>query len=76
MVSCIAAPPVSGGMLVVTGMLMTQLGIPVEGLAVAGLLSLLTDFICTGTIAGLSHCELLINAGDLDMLDKEKLEAL
>ena len=72
----IAAPPVSGGMLVVTGMLMTQLGIPVEGLAVAGLLSLLTDFICTGTIAGLSHCELLINAGDLDMLDKEKLEAL
>ncbi len=72
----ISAPPVSGGMLVVTGMLMTQLGIPLEGLAVAGLLSLLTDFLCTGTISGLSHCELLINADDLNMLDKEKLKKL
>ncbi len=72
----IAAPPVSGGMLVVTGMLMTQLGIPVEGLAVAGLLGLLTDFLCTASIAGLGHCELLICADDLNMLDKEKLSAL
>lgn len=72
----IAAPPVSGGMLVVTGMLMTQLGIPLEGLAVAGLLGLLTDFMCTGTIAGLSHCELLISADDLNMLDKEKLDGI
>ena len=72
----ISAPPVSGGMLVITGMLMTQLGIPSDGLAVAGLLGLLTDFLCTATIAGLGHCELLINADDLNMLDKDMLNNL
>ena len=72
----IAAPPVSGGMLVVTGMLMMQLGIPVDGLAVAGLLGIVTDFICTASITGLMHCELLIDADNLEMLDKSKLDLL
>ena len=72
----IAAPPVSGGMLVVTGMLMMQLGIPVDGLAVAGLLGIVTDFICTASITGLMHCELLIDSDNLDMLDKSKLASL
>ena len=52
------------------------LGIPVDGLAVAGLLGIVTDFICTASITGLMHCELLIDADNLEMLDKSKLDLL
>ena len=52
-------PPVSGGTLVVTGVLMTQLNIPGEGLVVAGLLSMILDFVGTGLRIGLIHFELL-----------------
>ena len=72
----IAAPPVPGGSLVVMEMLLTQLGIPIEGIAVAGLITLITEFTCTSAMQGLSHCEMLINADDLNMLDRSKLDAL
>ena len=72
----IAAPPVPGGSLVVMEMLLTQLGIPLEGIAVAGLITLITEFTCTAAMQGIGHCEILINADDLNMLDRSKLDAL
>jgi Na+/H+-dicarboxylate symporter len=72
-IMCMAAPPVSGGMLVVTGMLMLQLNIPSEGLAVAGLLSIIMDFISTATKIGISHYEMMIEADKLKMLDRSVL---
>ena len=70
-----AAPPVSGGMLVVMGILMTQLGIPDSSLAVAALLGIVTDFISTGTRVGIIHCEMVIQADRLNMLDRKILSA-
>ena len=68
-----AAPPVSGGMLVVTGMLMLQLNIPSEGLAIAGLLSIIMDFIATASKIGITHYEMIIQAYKLNMLDRSVL---
>ena len=66
-------PPVSGGTLVVTGVLMTQLNIPGEGLVVAGLLSMILDFVGTGLRIGLIHFELLLRADHLKMWDRSVL---
>ena len=66
-------PPVSGGTLVVTGVLMTQLNIPGQGLVVAGLLSMILDFVGTGLRIGLIHFELLLRADHLKMWDRSVL---
>lgn len=66
-------PPVSGGMLVVLGMLMSQLGIPSEGLAAAGLIAILSDFGATAVKIGITHLELLRQAEHLGMLDRSLL---
>ena len=42
-------------------------------MAVAGLLSLVLDFVATGFSLGLRHLELLQQADRLDMLDHEVL---
>ena len=73
-VLCMTIPPVSGGMLVVLGMLMSQLGIPSEGLAAAGLISILADFGATAVKIGITHLELLRQAEHLDMLNRNILE--
>ena len=67
-------PPVSGGMLVVTGVLMTQLNIPEQGLVVAGLLSMILDFVGTGLRIGIMHFEILLRADHLKMLDRSALD--
>ena len=69
-----AIPPVSGGMLVVTGMLMTQLNIPHDGLAVAGLLSMVLDFVGTMIRIGVMHQEILLRAAHLNMWDRSVLK--
>lgn len=66
-------PPVSGGMLVVTGVLVAQLNIPADGLVVAGLLSMILDFVGTGIRLAIIHFELLLRADHLNMLDRSAL---
>lgn len=68
-----AAPPVTGGTMACVGILIKQLGLPGEVMAVAGLLSLVLDFVATGFSLSLRHLELLLQADRLDMLDHEVL---
>ena len=68
-----AVPPVTGGTMACVGILIKQLGLPGEVMAIAGLLSLVLDFIATGFSLGLRHLELLLQADHLDMLDYEVL---
>lgn len=72
-VMSMATPPVSGGMIAILGILMTQLGIPSSGLAVAALLGIVTDFIETSSRIGIIHCEILLQANKLNMLDRNIL---
>ena len=64
---------VTGGTMACVGILIKQLGLPGEVMAIAGLLSLVLDFIATGFSLGLRHLELLLQADHLDMLDYEVL---
>ncbi len=66
-------PPVSGGTLVCLGVLMATFGIPKEGLALAGTLAIIIDFIDTSSRVLTSD---LIMLGAADKLDKLDLEAL
>lgn len=72
-VMSLAAPPVSGGMLAVLGILMAQLGIPNAGLAVAALLGIVTDFISTSAKIGIIHCEMTLQADKLNMINRKTL---
>lgn len=69
----VTSPPVSGGMLVCIGMLMTQLNIPMEGIAIAGILGIVTDFIATGFKIGISHLELLLEADAFKKADRQTI---
>lgn len=69
----VTSPPVSGGMLVCIGMLMTQLNIPMEGIAIAGILGIVTDFIATGFKIGISHLELLLEAYAFQKADRQTI---
>ena len=60
-------------MIAILGILMTQLGIPSSGLAVAALLGIVTDFIETSSRIGIIHCEILLQANKLNMLDRNIL---
>ena len=68
-------PPVSGGTLVCLGVLMSTFGIPKEGLAVAGTLAIIFDFIDTSARVVTSDLILLGSADKLDKLDKEMLRS-
>ena len=68
-----AVPPVTGGSMACVGIVIKQLGLPGEAMAIAGLLSLILDFIATGFGLGLRHLELILQADHLGMLDKEVL---
>ena len=68
-----AVPPVAGGVLACVGILFSQLGIPSEALATASITIFLLDFISTGFSLGLRHLELVLQAGDLGMLDTDVL---
>ena len=72
-----ATPPVAGGMISCLSVLLLQLGIPSEGVALAASLMILLDMICTATRILLLHLELILQADRLDLLDRERLrEAL
>ena len=68
-----ASPPVAGGTLSCLSILMTQLGIPAEGLTVGLTLTMFLDFICTGVRIPLMHLEQLSQAQRLGMLNREIL---
>ena len=69
----IAAPPVPGGSLTCYTVLLAQLGIPAEavGLAVAG--NVILDFFMTSCGISCLQSELMLSAGKLGMLDRERL---
>ncbi len=69
----LATPQVSGGALICLGLMMTQLGIPMEGLALAGTLALVLDFFTTGAKVAGQHMEMILQAGHLKLLDTETL---
>jgi Na+/H+-dicarboxylate symporter len=73
MILAYASPQVSGGVLICLGILMTQLNIPSEGIAIAGTISLALDFFSTGAKVLGQHLEMLQQAEHLGMLDKEIL---
>ena len=68
-----ASPQVSGGALVCLSILMTQLGIPMAGLPVAGILAMLLDFSTTGAKVTAQHLEMIMQAKHLKMIDMEVL---
>ena len=77
LLSCVlapAVPPISGGPLICVGVLLAQLGIPMESLAVAATLSMIFDFVETATRLCGNHLELVMLTDRLGMLDRETLE--
>jgi len=67
-------PPVAGGMLICVGMVLTQLNMPKDNLAVAGILGILTDFFMTASKISSTHMELLLDADHFKMLNRQMLE--
>ena len=70
----VTIPPVSGGAVICLGLLMAQLNVPMDGLAVAGILAITLNFWETFTGIGTIHLELMLQADHLNMLDKDILE--
>ncbi len=69
-----AIPPVSGGMLIVLGLIMKQFGIPGENLGIAATMTLIMDFITTTARIAAIHMEVLGEAGHFKLLNKEILK--
>lgn len=69
----ISLPPVSGALLICLGIIMKNFNIPSEGLAIAGTMGLIFDFIDTSSRIVISHMELCLSADKLGKLNKEKL---
>ena len=67
-------PPVSGGTISCLTIMLNQLGVPAEGLAIAVTLAMFLDFICTGTRIPILHMELMVQAERLGMLDYSVLQ--
>ena len=55
--------------------MLSSLGIPLDGLAVASSMALVFDFISTGSYIAMRHMEMVIQAGHLNLLDKEALRS-
>ena len=70
-----ATPPVAGGMISCLSVLLLQLGIPSEGVALAASLTILLDLIGTATRVMLLHLELIMQADRLELLDHEVLRS-
>ena len=69
-----AVPPTPGAALTCYGIVLGQLGIPLEGMLMAVTLDIVFDFMSTGFDILLLQWELLIQADILQMLDHEKLK--
>ena len=70
----VAAPPVPGGAITCYTILLMQMNMPMEMLAVAAAVNVVVD--CTGTAGHMlaNQIELLRCSADLGMLDRKKLE--
>ena len=68
-----AMPPISGGTLVVLGVLFAQFGLSSSTLGLAGILALLADFVSTSSKIVVSHMELILEAAHWKTLDAETL---
>lgn len=71
----IATPPIPGGSAALCTILFNQLGIPLEGLAVAVAIDVVADFVITATDTFCLQGELIVLSGKLNMLDVEKLRS-
>ena len=74
-VLCMAMPPIPGAFLACFGLLLTQLGIPMEGVAVMAVLNVFLDAACTAYSSAYLQLELAVQAKKLDLLDRKILEA-
>ena len=71
----IATPPVAGGVLSCLAILMLQLQIPQEALALGVTLLMLLDFPTTAIRITVLHLEMILQADRLGLLDAEALRA-
>ena len=70
-----AIPPVAGGGISCLSIMLLQLSVPQEGLPVGITLMMFMDFICTSTRIFTLHCEMLLQAGRLGLLDHRILRS-
>ncbi len=68
-----AIPPVAGGGVSCLSILLVQMGIPRESLPLGVTLMMFMDFVCTSTRIFTLHCEMLLQADRLGLLDHELL---
>lgn len=71
----IATPPIPGGSVALCTILFGQLGLPMEGLAVAVAIDVIADFFITATDIFCLQGELIVLSGKLNMLDEERLRS-
>ena len=67
----IATPPIAGGVMSCLAIMLTQLGIPLDALALAATLSVFLEFVCTGFRVGHMNLEIAVQADKLGMMDHE-----
>lgn len=72
-VAAIALPPIPGGSIACYTILFLQLGIPLETISIVVVLNAVIDFITTGLDITFGQCELLLQAGSVNMLDRDVL---
>ena len=72
---CMAMPPIPGAFLTCFSIMLAQLGIPMDGLAVMAALNVFLDAACTAYCNAYMHLELAMQAEQLDLLDRKILEA-
>ena len=73
LIASMISPPVSGGQIIVLGMMMAQLGIPESSMALLGIMSLFMDFFAVALRTGCSQMEIVLQADKLGELDREVL---
>lgn len=71
----IAVPPIPGGSVTCYSILFAQLGIPLDAIAIATIVDILSDFTVTAICLVMLQMDLVIQADALGMLDKEVLRA-
>ena len=69
-----SVPPVAGGIISCQSVLLNQMGIPQEGLALAVTLVMIMDFLCTASRLFLLQLEIALQADHQKLLNHELLE--
>lgn len=71
----IATPPIPGGSVALCTILFNQLGLPMEGLAVAVAVDVIADFFITATDILCLQSELVVLSGKLNLIEIDKLRS-